>query len=80
MRHELGLHTKDEQDQAMGMVSKSHARGVEAAERGDRAALAFETGFIHAIMALAKLAGAWNVEGLAMRQRNDLDRRGAELS
>lgn len=80
MRHELGLHTKEEHGQAIDLVMKAHARGVDAARGGDRSGVTFEIGFIHAIMTLAKLEGARQVEEIALRKRNDLDRRVMEIA
>jgi len=80
VRHVLGLHTVDEQGEALGLVMKAHGRGVDAARAQDRCALTFEIGFIHAILELARLEGAGTLAQTAQRKRDDLDRRAMELT
>ena len=80
MKHQLGLHTKEEQAEALRMVKESHQRGVDAAAGGLALGVAFEAGFIHAIWRLAKLEGAKDLERAAFEKRGDLDRRVSELA
>jgi hypothetical protein len=59
---------------------QAHAKGVDAAAGADPIGLAFQIGYIHAIVELARQEGAQQVEGIAIRKRNDLDKRAMELA
>lgn len=61
-KSEMGLHTQEEQIQAVDMAADSLARGLDAATAHNLFGLATEVGYLRA---LADLAIAEGVEGLA---------------
>jgi hypothetical protein len=58
----LGLHTEEEQLQAVDLVADSFARGQDAARDRNIFGLSSEIGYLHAVRDLARQEG---VDGLA---------------
>lgn len=65
MKLRMGLHTEDEQVQAVDFAADSLARGLEAAEGNNIFVLSKEIGYLQSIADLATAEGAEAVAGIA---------------
>jgi hypothetical protein len=70
---QLGLHTEKEQVVAIDLAAASYERAVQAHERRDSVAMAFEIGYIKAISELAEAEGARVVVEITQEQILRLD-------
>lgn len=63
-RSYLGLHTEEERDQALLMVSRTYEKAVDAFFAGDEKAYTFHLGYITGIQELAAAEGATVLAGM----------------
>lgn len=78
-KHELGLHTKEEQAYARKLADQAYARGLEITRRGELLDLVFEIGMLHAIALIARQEGQAELFQYVSRLKAGLDRQARAL-
>lgn len=72
MEPTLGLHTKKERREALGLATDAYRNAVEASQSGDPLSMVSEMGYIRAIGHLAMLEGAEDLASVCRTQTTDL--------
>lgn len=72
MSTSLGLHTKKERREALGLATQAYHNAVEASQSGDPLSMVSEMGYIRAIGQLAMQEGADDLASICRTQTIDL--------